>query len=82
MDNLIWKDVSPPKYPIGLSFVRHYRKDRNPETVVDIYTTINSKGEVVKVRYVTEHMFMGQPVRDDDVVAVTIARSLVGTQVK
>jgi hypothetical protein len=36
-------------------------------TVVDVHTTYNQKGEIVKVRYVSEHVFLNQIVRDKDV---------------
>jgi hypothetical protein len=41
--------------------------------VTDILKTYNSKGELVKIRYVAEHQFMGQTVTDRDVVETTIA---------
>lgn len=60
---------------IGTKFIRYGSKAKRVETVVDIHTTYNLAGEVVKVRYVTEHETLGQKVRDYDVVAVTIQRS-------
>lgn len=42
-------------------------------TVVDIHTTTNHAGEVVKVRYVATHSFMGQIITDSDVTETTIA---------
>lgn len=42
--------------------------------VVDIYKTYNTAGELVKTRYVTEHNFLGQAIRDHDVCVVTIQR--------
>lgn len=51
--------------PIGKNYVC---------TVVDIHKTFNSKGELVKTRYVSEHDFCGQVVKDYDVVDATIAR--------
>ena len=41
-------------------------------TVVDVHTTCNQKGEIVKVRYVSEHVFLNQIVRDKDVNKTTI----------
>ena len=41
-------------------------------TVVDVHTTCNQKGEIVKVRYVSEHVFLNQKVIDKDVVKTTI----------
>jgi len=62
---------------IGTKFIKEGRKIKQVETVVDIYKTYNSKGELVKTRYVSEHEFMGQKLRDYDVVAVTIKRGLI-----
>ena len=62
---------------IGTKFVKQDKKIKHVETVVDIYNTYNSKGELVKTRYVSEHEFMGQKIRDSDVVAVTIKRGLI-----
>lgn len=41
-------------------------------TVTDILKTYNSKGELVKIRYVATHTFLGQTVTNDDVVETTI----------
>ena len=61
-------------YSIGTKFIRRGTKRRDVETIVDIHTTYNSKNEVVSVKYVTEHVFMGQKVINQDVPAATIAR--------
>jgi len=42
-------------------------------TVVDILRTYNSADDLVKVRYVATHEFMGQIIRDCDVLETTIA---------
>lgn len=49
-------------------------RGKNPKicTVVDKLDTYNSKGEVVKTRYVSEHDFLGQTVTDSDVARSTI----------
>jgi len=65
-----------PKFKIGLTFKRQNKKHPREETIIDIWTTTNSKGEVVQIRYVTEHEFLGQKVKDRDVVETTIVRSL------
>lgn len=49
-------------------------------TVIDILRTYNSAGELVKVRYVAEHEFCGQMVRDSDVCDATIARGKHGME--
>ena len=46
-------------------------------TVIDKHTTTNSVGEVVKVRYVSVHDFMGQKLVSRDVVRTTILRGEV-----
>lgn len=45
-------------------------------TVVDIYKTYNGANELVKIRYVATHEFMGQTITDYDVIETTIARGL------
>lgn len=58
-------------YPIGTQFkTRH----KNPRlcTVIDIHTTYDSNGVVVKTRYVSSHDCLGQQVVDYDVVQTTI----------
>ena len=45
-------------------------------TVCDILKTYNNAGELVCIRYVATHDFMGQTVMDCQVVDATIARGL------
>ena len=49
-------------------------RGKNPKicTVVDRLDTYNSKGELVKTRYVSEHEFLGQKVTNNDVARSTI----------
>lgn len=65
-----------PKFPIG---TKYKTRGKHPQicTVVDILTTTNSKGDVVKIRYQSEHEFCGQIVTDYDVVETSIAMGLV-----
>jgi hypothetical protein len=75
------RDATPapartPQYKIGLTFNSYRNKHPRPETIVDILTTRNEAGEVVKIRYATEHEFMGQIVSRNDVLGVEIARSI------
>lgn len=60
---------------IGTKFIRRNSKRKDVETVVDILTTTNSKGEVVSVKYVATHEFMGQKVTDFEVANSTIQRA-------
>lgn len=63
-------------FPIGTTFQPVGRKV-GVCTVVDIWKTYNSAGELVKTRYVATHQLGGQTVTDCDVVGVTIARGLI-----
>lgn len=60
---------------IGLKFVRPHTKRKDVEMVTDVLKTYNSKGELVKTRYVATHEFMGQKVTDSDIVIVSIQRA-------
>lgn len=68
---------TPKLYPIGTKFKTGGKAPRTC-TVTDILKTYNSKGDLVSIRYVATHEFLGQTVTDRDVVAVTIARGLIG----
>lgn len=65
-----------PTYGVGTRFKT---RGANPRecAVVDIHTTRNLAGEVVRVRYVATHEFMGQTITDRNVVEVTIAMGLM-----
>ena len=67
--------MSEPKYQIGQQFKT---RGKSPKlcTVTDILKTFNSKGELVKIRYVAEHQLMGRAIVDHDVCETTIAMSL------
>jgi len=45
--------------------------------IVDIHTTTNHAGEIVKQRYVSVHSCYGQPVYDYNVNDVEVARGLI-----
>jgi len=65
---------SEPRFKIGDAYA-----DRNKRvcTIVDILKTFNSGGDLVDVRYVSQHMFLGQSVTTRDVLDITIARALI-----
>jgi hypothetical protein len=65
--------MSQPKYSIGQTFTCG-GKVKRVCTIIDIYKTFNSAGDLVKIAYVAEHQFLGQAIRDHDVCEVTIAR--------
>ncbi len=64
------------EYPIG---TRYSIRGMHPKicTVIDIFKTYNSKGELVKTRYVSTHDVLGQVVTSYDVPEVSIARGLI-----
>lgn len=64
------------RFKIGTKF-NSSGKNQKECTVIDILTTTNSIGIVVKIRYVAEHDFIGQTVTDYDVVDTTIARGFI-----
>lgn len=69
--------VTAPRFTIGTEFIRRITpKLKRTERIVDIYRTYNDAGELVKLRYVTAHDFLGQTVLDYDVNDTTIARCL------
>lgn len=63
------------RYPIGQQYKT---RGKHPAscTVVDIHRTYNNAGELVKLRYVSTHEFMGQTLTDYEVVDATIARGI------
>lgn len=65
-----------PKFNIGQQYKTRGKHPRVC-TVIDIYTTYNYKGEIVKLRYVSQHEFCGQLVIDDDVLETTILRGMI-----
>jgi hypothetical protein len=73
--------MSRHRFPIGTQFhARHASNNRaHPvvRTVVEQLTTVNSKGEVVRLAYAVEHEFCGQRVLQTDVVDTTVARNLL-----
>lgn len=66
-----------PRFKIGTTFRPVGQKNDSVHTVVDIWTTRDSKGEVVKIRYEATHEFCGQTLTDTDVLETTIARGLI-----
>ncbi len=63
------------RFSIGDQFIPRGR-NQMVHTIQDVYTTINVASEVVRVRYVATHAFMGQPVVGEFVDA-TVAMGLV-----
>jgi hypothetical protein len=66
---------SKMKFSIGTKFIP--RGLDSIHEVIDYHITSNSNGEVVKERYVANHVFMGQEIKTSDIVETTIARGLL-----
>lgn len=66
--------INKMKYPIGTQFIPR-GKDNRVYTVIDLLTTRNESGEIVRQRYLCEHDFLGQNVKSEEAEA-TIARGL------
>ena len=58
-------------HPIGTKFKTRGKAPREC-TVVDIFKTYNSAGDLVSTRYEASHEFMGQTVVSHDICATTI----------
>lgn len=63
------------RYPIGTQFLSAGKVPRLC-TVTDVLRTYNSAGQLVRLRYVATHQFMGQTITDSDVVEATVARGI------
>ncbi len=66
------------RFPIGTQFKT---RGKHPKicTVIDILKTYNNSDELVSIRYVATHEFLGQLVKNYDVVDTTIAMGLIKT---
>ena len=62
-------------YTIGTQYLSH---GKHPVLCIisDILTTFNSRGELVSTRYEATHQFLGQTVRETNIVAPTIAKGV------
>ncbi len=67
--------VSAPRFQIGFTFNKR-QTNKSVATIIDIWETYNSSGELVKVSYVTTHKFCGQTITEYDVADATIARGM------
>lgn len=65
-----------PRFTIGQQY-RTRGKAPRLCTVVDILRTYNARGDMVKLRYVATHDFLGQTITDHDVVETSIVMGLV-----
>jgi hypothetical protein len=63
------------RYPIGTVFKSRGKSPKRC-TVIDFLKTYDSRGELVQIRYVATHEFMGQIVTDRDVCEASIAMGI------
>ncbi len=64
------------QYTIGTKFKLN-RKNPRVMTVSDIHRTYNNDGQLVKLRYVATHDFMGQKMVTSDILETSIAMGWV-----
>jgi hypothetical protein len=73
-----------PRFPIGLTFKRKAfpkAKELREYTILNIYTTRNEAGNIVRIEYLVSHDFCGQRVTEL-MCDTTIARSLTNEQLQ
>jgi len=70
-------EAQKPQFKIGTKFIKSGKKNKAIETVIDIHTTKNVKGDVVKIVYVSEKDFAGGKIKDYEVPQSTVARGIV-----
>lgn len=68
--------MKTPKFEIGTKYKTRHKTPKTC-TVVDILRTYNSKEELISIRYVSTYEFLGQLVKDSDVVETTIMMGLI-----
>lgn len=71
--------ATEPRFKIGSQFWSR-GKVSHLCTITDILRTTNSAGELVKLRYVATHEFMGHLLEDNDVCETTIAISITNQE--
>ena len=74
----------PARFPIGLTFSRKRfpkAKGLTEYSILNIYTTRNEAGNVVKLEYLVSHDFLGSSVTEL-MCDTTIARSLTNEQLQ
>ena len=64
------------KFKIGTTYKTRGKAPRLC-TIIDILKTYNNAGELVSIRYVSTHTFLGQTVTNNDVVETTVVMGLV-----
>jgi len=73
--------MKKPRFKIGLTFNMRGVKHNPERKIIDIYTTKNEAGDVIRIEYLLESQFMGQTVKSN-VNDTMIARSLTNEELK
>lgn len=68
--------MTSQRFQIGQQFKTRGKAPRLC-TIIDVLRTFNSAGDLVSLRYVATHEFMGQTVTDGDVCDATVAMGIV-----
>ncbi len=66
------RKMKEPKYEVGQQYLPK-GKGCTLRTIIDIHTTYNLASEVVRLRYVSTHDFLGQKVIELDVCETTVS---------
>lgn len=71
------ENTKQAKFPIGTKYtVQRGKQVKKEYTIEDILYTYNQAGELIRLRYVSYSLLMGQKVYEYDVVETTIAKAL------
>lgn len=69
-------EINTKEYPIGTIYQTR-GKYKKICTIVDILKTYNSKNELVRIRYISTYLFLGQLVYDRDVIHTTVTMGVM-----
>ena len=59
------------QFPVGTQYISHGKWPRLC-TVIDVHTTRNAAGDIVKIRYVATHKVWEQVITDSDVTHTSV----------
>lgn len=68
-----------PRFKIGDKYLTRGKR-RDECVIIDIYTTNNAAGEIVKINYVSQHSFCGQVLTNRDVCETTVAMGFIDNE--
>jgi len=74
--------MKKPRFKIGFTFNMRRVKHRPQRKIIDIYTTRNEAGEVVRIEYLLESIGPLNQTMHETAIDTTIARSLTNEELK